>query len=349
MFDYQKSFLYLPATIKDVMSHLDKKALGIVLVVNEQHQLLGTITDGDVRRAILRGQSLESSADKIMNKTPKIIRQGLENDEAIRIMADIKVEHLPVVDTNGVVIDLKILHDIVQPERKDNWVVLMAGGLGTRLYPLTENTPKPLLKVGGKPLLEIILEGFVRQGFHKFYISVNYKAEMIEEYFGDGSKWGVQVRYLREDKRMGTAGALTLIPESNGLPMIVMNGDLLTKVNFNQLLHFHDQYDSAATMCVRDYTYQLPYGVVNIDRNRLTSLEEKPIKHYFVNAGIYVINQEVIELIPRDTFFDMTSLFETLLDEKKDAGVYPIREYWIDIGRIDDFNRANVEYLDVFG
>jgi dTDP-glucose pyrophosphorylase len=349
MFDYQKSFLYLPATIKDVMSHLDKKALGIVLVVDEQYRLLGTITDGDVRRAILRGLSLESPADQIMNKTPKIIRAGIENEEAIRIMGDIKVEHLPVVDENEIVVDLKILHDIVQPERKDNWVVLMAGGLGTRLYPLTENTPKPLLKVGGKPLLEIILEGFVRQGFHKFYISVNYKAEMIEDYFGDGSRWGVQVRYLRENKRMGTAGALTLAPESNGLPMIVMNGDLLTKVNFNQLLHFHDQHNSAATMCVRDYTYQLPYGVVNIDRNRLVSLEEKPIKHHFVNAGIYVINQSVINLIPRDTFFDMTSLFETLLQERLEAGVYPIREYWIDIGRIDDFNRANVEYLDVFG
>ncbi len=349
MFDYQKSFLFLPATIKDVLSHLDKKALGIVLVVDEQYHLLGTITDGDVRRAILRGLSLESSADQIMNKSPKIIRNTIDNEEAIRIMADIKVEHLPVVDERGIVIDLKILQDIVQPERKENWVVLMAGGLGTRLYPLTENTPKPLLKVGGKPLLEIILEGFIRQGFYKFYISVNYKAEMIEEFFGDGSKWSVQIRYLRENKRMGTAGALTLIPEASGLPLIVMNGDLLTKVNFNQLLHFHEQHDSAATMCVRDYTYQLPYGVVNIERNRLTSLEEKPVKHYFVNAGIYVINHNIIDLIPRDTFFDMTSLFETILDDRLEAGVYPIREYWIDIGRVDDFNRANLEYLDVFG
>jgi dTDP-glucose pyrophosphorylase len=349
MIDYQKSFLFLPATIKDVMSHLDKKAIGIVLVVDEHHRLLGTITDGDVRRAILRDKSLDSSADVIMNKSPKIVREGIENDEAIRIMADIKVEHLPVVDAEGKVVDLKILHHIVQPERKENWVLLMAGGLGTRLYPLTENTPKPLLKVGGKPLLEIILEGFVRQGFYKFYISVNYKAEMIEEYFGDGSKWGVNIRYLRENKRMGTAGALTLINEPASLPMIVMNGDLLTKVNFNQLLHFHDQHDSVATMCVRDYQYQLPYGVVNIERNRLLSLEEKPIKHYFVNAGIYVINQQVMDMIPRDTFFDMTSLFEMVLEDRLEAGVYPIREYWIDIGRIDDFNRANVEYLDVFG
>lgn len=220
----------------------------------------------------------------------------------------------------------------------------MAGGLGRRLQPLTNECPKPLLKVGGKPILEIILENFVEQGFNRFHIAVNYKAEMIESYFGNGSRWGIDLSYLREHERMGTAGALSLLPGGLTQPLIVMNGDLLTRINFRQLLSFHAEHHAQATMCVRDYDFQIPYGVVKIEKHRLTGIEEKPVHHCFVSAGIYVLQPDVISLIPRNTFFDMPDLFAEMIRQQKETAVFPIREYWLDIGRMDDFERAVGEY-----
>lgn len=348
MKSWERTLVSLDSTIKEVIQAIDTSALQIALVVDEHRQLQGTVTDGDIRRGFLKGKTLEDSVQDIMNTHPLTVQQHEDYPHMIRLMRQRAIHQIPIVDDAGVVVGLESIDDLLEPVVRDNWVVLMAGGLGTRLYPLTEHCPKPLLKVGNKPILETIMENFMSYGLRKFYISVNYKAEMIEEYFGDGSKWGVEIRYLREEKRLGTAGALSLIPETPSAPLIVMNGDLLTKVNFAQLLQFHHEQKSLATLCVRDFEYQVPYGVVRVDEQKLQAIVEKPIEHYFVNAGIYVLNPEVLDEVPRDAFYDMPTLFETLVESKRNASVFPIREYWMDIGRMDDFERAKSEYMEVF-
>ena len=227
--------------------------------------------------------------------------------------------------------------------KKTGWCSWLAGSV-PGLGPLTANQPKPLLKVGQKPILETIMENFIRHGFRKFYFSVNYLGEMIETHFGDGSRWGVRIEYLREQKRLGTAGALSLLPEKPDKPFFVMNGDILTNVDFAQLLHFHVHTGATATMCVRDYDFQVPYGVVRIEGERLARIEEKPVQRFFVNAGIYVLEPPALDLTPADTFFDMPQLFERIVECGQEAAVFPIREYWLDIGRGDDLQRARSEY-----
>ncbi|MGC5324874.1 nucleotidyltransferase family protein [Brevibacillus sp. SYSU BS000544] len=345
-----KNILALPSTsVFDAIQMIDSSGLQIVLVADQDGRLLGTVTDGDIRRGLLKGRQLTDPVSTVMNPYPSV---ATPFDSRENILALMKIKHLrqiPIVDDEGTIIRVEILDDLLQPKKKENWVVLMAGGLGTRLAPLTDDCPKPLLKVGNKPLLETIMLNFIEQGFHHFYISVNYRSDMITDYFGDGSRWGVEIRYIHESKRMGTAGALTLLPEVPQLPLIVMNGDLLTKVNFEQLLDFHTTHHAVATMCVREYDFQVPYGVVKIDKHRLLRIEEKPLVSYFVNAGIYVLNPDSIQDIPKDSFYDMPKLFEKLVDNQKNVSVFPIREYWLDIGRMSDFEKANGEFPEVFG
>ncbi|MBC9784430.1 nucleotidyltransferase family protein [Heliobacterium chlorum] len=337
-------------TILETIKIIDSGAVQIALVINEQGVLQGTVTDGDIRRGILKGVTLDKPIELVMNRTPFILKKSLSRQSMIELTKNVHVHQIPIVDEHGRVVDLLLVQDILKQEKKrDNWVVLMAGGLGARLRPLTETVPKPLLKVGNKPLLETIIENFIQYGFRKFYLSVNYKAHMIQEYFGDGSQWGAEIRYLHEKERLGTAGALSLLPELPKKPLIVMNGDLLTKVNFEQLMDFHADNDSQGTMCVREYDFQVPYGVVKIQGHTLTGIDEKPVQRFFVNAGIYVLNPEVIKLIPKDTQFDMPSLFEKMIEENQATSAFPIREYWIDIGHLIDYEKANGEFMEVFG
>jgi dTDP-glucose pyrophosphorylase len=349
MKDWKKILVAPDATIKDTLQIIDSSAMQIALVVDENNQLLGTVTDGDIRRGILRGISLEESVDRIMNPHPTVARSYERRDIVLAVMKLKRLSHIPVLDDDGSVIKVETLQDLIKADDKDNWVVLMAGGMGTRLSPLTDDWPKPLLKVGGKAVLETILENFMEYGFRKFYISVNYKANMIESYFGDGSRWGVEIRYLHEDKRLGTAGALSLLPEKQTQPLLVMNGDLLTKVNFQQMLDFHLMHQAQATMCVREYNFQVPYGVVVMDKHRLKAIDEKPLKRFFVNAGIYVLEPKALEFIPENLYFDMPSLFQKIIDNDGEATTFPIREYWMDIGQMNDFEQANGQFHEVFG
>lgn len=348
MKDWKFTLISPKTPILEAIRIVDTSALQIALVVDEDRRLLGTITDGDVRRAILRQISLEEPVEKIMFTSPTVANVQNEREEILSMMYRKELRHIPVVDDAGRVVNLKSLMDMVQPHSRENLVVLMAGGLGTRLRPLTKDCPKPLLKVGSKPILETILENFIDSGFYRFYISVNYKAEMIQSYFGDGSKWGVQIDYLRENKQLGTSGALKLLPECPVEPFIVMNGDLLTKVNFQQLLDFHCEYQAQATMAVREYDFQIPYGVVQVQDNYLAGLDEKPVHRFFVNAGIYVLEPEVLKLIPKNRFFNMTDLFDQLLESNLKATTFPLREYWLDIGQLKDFDQANGEYYQYF-
>lgn len=345
-----RELLVSPQTpILHTLEIIDKSARQIALVADENDRLLGTVTDGDIRRGLLKGRALQDPISLIMNSFPTVASPYETRENILALMKIKKIHQIPIVDEDGKIVHVEVLNELLRPTKKDNWVVLMAGGLGTRLHPLTHDCPKPLLPVGNKPLLETILQSFIDQGFHRFYISVKYKAEMIQEHFGDGSNWGISIQYLQEKESLGTAGALSLLPEKPSEPFFVMNGDLLTKVNFEQLLDFHKTYQAQATMCVREYDHQIPYGVVRLDRYRLTSIEEKPTQRFFVNAGIYVLSPDAVENIPHNQYFDMPSLFDHLVKNQQQTIAFPIREYWLDIGRMADFERANMEFAEVFG
>ncbi len=344
-----KDVLISPTTsILEAIKIIDATALQIALVVDENQRLLGTLTDGDVRRAILKSISLTDPVQSVMNCEFTSVNITETRDNILVLMKDMQFHQIPVLDENRCIVGLELLDELLSIKKRDNVVVLMAGGLGTRLGSLTKDCPKPLLKVGNKAVLETIVDNCKEYGLHKFAISINYKAEMIQDFCGDGSRWGVEISYLHENKRLGTAGALGLLQEEPKLPILVMNADVLTKVNFQHLLDFHDDHQSVATMCVREYDFQVPYGVVKIDKQRLIGIEEKPVHRFFVSAGIYVLNPETLRFVPRDEYFDMPSLFEKVLEKKMETSVFPIREYWLDIGKLDDFERAKGEYDEVF-
>jgi len=345
---WKTSLISPKATIIEAIQIIDYSALQIALVVDENNHLLGTVTDGDIRRGILKGIKLDQPVKQIMNPEPSVIRTNDSRVNALALMRNTTLHHIPVVDENFCVVDLEFINEFISTEQKDNPVILMAGGLGNRLKPLTESRPKPLLDVGGKPVLETILDSFIEQGFKNFYIAVNYKADMIREYFGDGSRWAVQIEYIYEDRPLGTAGAVGLFPGKTDKTIILMNGDILTKVDFRRLLKFHARQDAAATVCVRDYSLQIPYGVIKADKQLIYDIEEKPLLHFLVNAGIYALSPEVLDYISPNSYLKMTDLLTTLMEKNKKVSVFPIREYWIDIGHINDYGRANGEFAEVF-
>ena len=347
--DWRNALIPVEATIQDAIKTINDGGYEIALVTDAGEKLLGTITDGDIRRALLDGLDIGGSVEKIMNPAPLTALEITGEADIKKKLNSNLLRQIPLVNDTGQIVGLAHIRDLTKPvEARDNWVVLMAGGLGERLMPLTEQTPKPLLTIGDKPLLQTILESFVEQNFRRFYISVNYKADAIKDHFGDGKDWGVEIRYLEEDQKLGTAGALRLIPEPPTAPMVVMNGDLITKIHFQDLLDYHDQQGARASMCVREYDFQVPFGVVGIKGNRITSIDEKPVHRFFVNAGIYVLDPALIDRIPAGVNHDMTELFETLIKDGDDTTVFPVHEYWLDVGRIDDLDRAKRDFKNGF-
>lgn len=337
------------ATLLEVMEVISSGAKRVALVIDETGRLLATVTDGDIRRGILRGVQLDKPIVDVMQTNFASVSIAEGRDAARRFMQERSLHHVPILDPNGRLIDLVHVNDITGIARRETQVILMAGGLGTRLRPLTENVPKPMLLVGGRPILEVILNNLMEQGFHKFTLAVNYKAEMIEKYFGDGSEIGASIDYLREDKRMGTAGALSLLSVRPNAPFIVMNGDLLTTLKFGPLVDFHTQTGSRATMCAREFSMQVPFGVVDFDGTRFRSIVEKPVHSHFVNAGIYVLSPDALDLLETDKPCDMPDLFDRISNSDGHSSVYPVAEYWIDVGRLDDLERARVEFDDGLG
>jgi len=346
---WKKTLITPDTPILKAIDIIDQAGLQIALVVDEEGRLLGTLTDGDVRRAILKHLGLDRAVHEIMNPAPYFIYREQPRENAYAAMKSRKLRQIPVLDEDHRVVGLEIADELLNPPARNNWVIIMAGGLGRRLSPLTDFCPKPLLKVGDKPVLETILESFIQQGFRCFYFSVNYKAEMIIQHFGDGSRWGVEIRYLHENRPLGTAGALGLLPVKPEDPLLLMNGDILTKIDFGRLLDFHHQALTDVTMCIKERFNQIPYGVVTFQKNRLTGIEEKPLQRYFVNAGLYVLNPAVLDYVPAGSRLDIPDLVKELLNQGKEIAVFPIREYWIDIGRLDDYKRASDEFAEVFG
>ena len=348
MKNYKSILLKSTSTIRKALNIIDSGAMQIALVIDENEKFLGTLTDGDIRRGFLKGLDLNSSIESIIFKTPTIAKISDTKEEILKLALSKKLHQIPVVDDDGKILGIQEIEKLVKPKEKTNKVVLMVGGLGTRLRPLTENTPKPMLKVGNKPILQTIVEKFAEYGYINIVMCVNYKSKIIEDYFGDGSKFGVNIDYILEEQRMGTAGALSLIKKKPTEPFLVMNGDLLTNVNFEHLHDFHIANNAMATMCVREYDFQVPYGVVNVDGTNILSIEEKPTHKFFVSAGIYMLSPNVLKYIPKNEFYDMPTLFEKIISEKQNAISFPLREYWLDIGRMEEYKKANEEYNEVF-
>lgn len=344
---WRKALVNSDATLEQAIEVLDKAALRIALVVDANDTLLGTLTDGDVRRALLKHLSLDTQVNQVMNATPKTAEQSWTESRILAIMEQHELLQLPLVDSEKRVVGLANLHDILNKHRHDNPVFLMAGGFGTRLRPLTNNCPKPMLKVGDKPILEQILLNFVEAGFHRFYISTHYMPEVIRDYFGDGEKWGISIQYVHEDEPLGTGGALGLLPHDEiNQPLFMMNGDLLTSLNLHSFLEFHETHNGVATMCVREYEHQVPYGVITSEGAQIKSMIEKPVHRFFVNAGIYLLDPALVKSVEPGTRIDMPTLLEREIDRGKAVNMFPIHEYWLDIGRMDDFNKAQTEVQD---
>jgi len=346
--DWKKVLLASEDSLEHAIKILHEGGCRIALVSDKFGRLLGTITDGDIRRALINQSSMESSIGLVMNGNPVFVDEKTNNKQMLSLMADKGFLHMPIVDENGILCGLETLQHLIERPKYNNPVFLMAGGFGTRLHPLTENTPKPLLKVGVKPILETIIEQFISYGFHNFYISTHFKSEQIRDYFKTGAMYDVSIKYVHEDSPLGTAGSLGLLPENmSDLPLIVMNGDLLTKVNFQNLLDFHDENNTEATMCVREYDFQVPYGVIETDNYKIKKIEEKPIHNFFVNAGIYVLNKNLVNKIDGKSYLDMTDFLDQELDNGG-VSAFPVHEYWLDIGHIDEYDKANRDISTIF-
>lgn len=331
----------------EAIGRMDAARRKILLVVDADRRLLGAVTDGDIRRGLMRRLAMEAPVREVMNPDPVSLKTGASDRAALRRLQERGVTLAPVVDAKGRVTGL--YPDSLAPARaRDNLVVIMAGGRGARLAPLTQTCPKPMLKVAGRPLLQTIIERLQAQGFGRFRLAVNYLAEMIEDHFGDGSAMGAEIRYLREDHPRGTAGALSLLDEPVDGPMLVMNGDVLTRVGFGDLIDFHTDLQAQASLCVREHSFQSPHGVAETDGPRLVSLREKPTFRWQANAGIYCLDPGVLGRIPAEGVYDMPDLLGALAAEGRTVGAFPIHEYWLDIGRPPDFETAQADFRALF-
>lgn len=349
--DFRRLLLPPTATVKraiEVMS--GPHGAGIVLVARPGAALLGVVVDSDIRKSILRGVGLDAPLSKVMNPKPVTLSAGLSREEIAHFFRNDPRASIPLVDTKGRVKGLAQLSQYLVPAgERPNRVVMLVGGEGRRLMPLTTDTPKPLLKIGDKPILETIVEQFAAAGLRTFTFAVNHRAEMIRRHFGDGSRLGVSIDYIEERKRLGTAGPLSLLPKGIEHPILVMNGDLLTKVDFGALIRFHEDEGCLATVCVREYDFQVPFGVVQMKGHRLEAIVEKPTHHFFVNAGIYIVEPRTLSKLKRGHACDMPDFLERVrIGRPGSVGCFPVREYWIDIGRVDEYKRAQDEFSKFF-
>ncbi len=343
----KKCVLDLEDNIKNSISAIDRGGLRIALVLNKQGNLIGTITDGDVRRGLLKGYSLETPIEKIIQRNFLKATITSERDEILRMMRKNAISQIPIVSENNEFIGLEISEELLPSSsnfKLPNFALLMAGGRGKRLSPITDDCPKPLLPINNKPILEIILEQCINSGIYNFYISVHYLADKIINYFGDGSKWNVSIKYIREDEPLGTAGALKLLPETFNESILLINGDVLTKTNFKNVLRYHSINSADITICAREHILSSPYGVIEVEGLNFKSMIEKPSFSQLVNAGIYALKPNVIEFVRGEDFLDMPDLISLCKMKKKKIIVYPVHEYWLDIGKPESLNKAYCEW-----
>lgn len=348
MKSWEEALVRPDTSLREALEIIDRLGCQIALVVDENRRLLGTLSDGDARRALLKGTALSDNVAGAMHTNATTAKAGDDRAAILATMRRHGFHQMPVVDEQGRVVGLHVLDDYLLTPTRDNLVVLMAGGLGSRLQELTRHTPKPMLKVGTRPLLETIIRSYADQGFVNFRIAVNYKAEQIRDHFGNGDALGVRIEYLHEQERLGTAGPLSLLRERPTAPFVVTNGDLLTKENYGAMVDKHVASAATATMAVREYEMQVPFGVVRERDGEIESIEEKPIQRYLVSAGMYVLSPEALDLVPPQQFFDMPTLFERAVAQKLRTQCHVINGYWLDIGRLPDYERANLDFSEVF-
>ena len=344
--ELQSLFISPDHSIRTAMACIDRGLCGIALVVGQENHLLGTITDGDMRRAVLAGTDLESPvslilASKISTLYPKPVtaQLGAKQETLVELLHKNVLRQLPILDNDGSVVDLVMIDDLIPTHDLPLQAVIMAGGMGMRLRPLTEDLPKPMLPVGGKPLMELLIEQLRQVGIRRVNVTTHYKPEKISDHFGDGSAYGVELNYVNEDKPLGTGGALGLIAAPTE-PILVINGDILTKVDFRAMLAYHQEHRAIMTVAVKQYDIKVPYGVIECEGSRICSLKEKPQMHFLVNAGVYLLEPKVYEFIPNGEHFNMTDLIQRLLDSNHTVISFPIIEYWLDIGQLADYKQA---------
>ena len=348
-----RPFLVSPeVSVLKVVEIIDANRKGIALVVNEENKLLGVVTDGDVRRAILAGIDLKNPTTVLLERrspfysVPVVGHPNMSKTEKLLLMQTHKVRHLPIVEAKGIVLDLILLDDWLGNKMPRLTAVVMAGGMGQRLRPLTDEVPKPMLPVNGKPMLEHVIEQLRKSGIHRVHVTTHYKPECIVSHFGDGDKYGVQIHYVHEAQPLGTAGGLQLL-ETPGEPLLVINGDILTRIDFAALFDFHNEHQAVMTVAVREYSMKVPYGVIHLEGVSVRGIEEKPCVSNFVNAGIYIINPSAIRYIPQSgRRFDMTDLIAALLMDQQRVVGFPVHEYWLDIGMIEEYQRAKEDVDD---
>ena len=340
--DFWKKTLLQPNTlIKDAIKVLSNASLRIVLIVDEDLTLLGTVTDGDIRRGLLKSLTINSPISEVLNREPIVVTENFPKEEVLKIMTANRVFQIPVVDKDFRLVDLRLWEVLSSPAARDNTMVIMAGGKGTRLLPKTEKIPKPMLRLGQKPILEHIIERAKVEGFSRFILAIHHLGGVIEDYFGNGKSLGVNISYIKEKTPLGTAGALSLIEPKQSKPIIVTNGDVLTDIKYGEILDFHNHSDGIATMAVQMREWQNPYGVVNTDGIEITSYEEKPITRTLINAGVYVVDPSVLELFTGVTSCDMPQLFELARGKSMKTVAYFAHESWMDIGTHEDFESAS--------
>lgn len=326
-------------SLLDAMRTIDAGAVGIALVVDDSGRLLGTLTDGDIRRALLKSAALSSPLLPHIHRNFTAVAPETGRVEVLDLMQARYLNQVPIVDAEGKLRGLHLLHEIIGAVERPNWAVIMAGGKGTRLRPITENLPKPMIRVAGRPILERLILHLVGFGIRRIYLSINYLGHIIEEHFGDGSRFGCQIEYLREEAPLGTGGALSLLPKPPTAPLLVLNGDLVTQADLGAMLEFHSRNTYVATMAVRRYFHQVPFGCVELDSGRIKHLEEKPLLEKFINAGIYVLSPEVLARIPKG-FFPITNLFEECIERKLAIGGFEVDDDWIDVGQREQLKQA---------
>ena len=330
-------------SLAEALPKLYRSPGGILLLCDEDGVLLGTLTDGDIRRTILKGASFDLPCETVANRSPVTAPEGVDENRALELMTHsrrVALNQLPLVDGRGRVKGLLLRSDLIATtEESPLTAIIMAGGYGTRLRPLTEDLPKPMLPVGDRPLLELTLARVRAAGIKKAVITTHYLPEKIMDHFGDGSGFGVELSYIREERPLGTAGALGLMDPPDG-PALVINGDILTEVDFSAMLDFHLEHQAEMSVAVRQYVFQVPYGVLECDGQRVCGLKEKPEYEFMVNAGMYILEPSVWELMPGKSRFNMTDLIEMMMDGDRTVVSFPVLEYWLDVGQPGDYRRA---------
>ncbi len=309
---WRRAVLPANANIRQAIHNLNQVAVKIVLVGNEAGELEGTISDGDIRRGLLKGLDLDSPIASIIHRNALVVPPEMGRDMVMQLMVANKIQQIPVVDEHRRVVGLHLWDEVSTPPTRSNVMVIMAGGMGTRLRPHTENCPKPMLPVAGKPMLEHIIERAKLEGFSHFVLAIHYLGHMVEDYFADGERLGVRIDYLREQTPLGTAGALGLLNPRPEAAFVVTNGDVITDIRYGELLDFHIRHDAAATMAVRVHEWQHPFGVVQTQGVEIIGFEEKPVARSHINAGVYALHPSALNLLSSDTHCDMPTLFERL-------------------------------------